>query len=303
LLVRTLLTCSPSLVAMAECEEIVALFKQHDANGDGTIDQAELTAVMSGIGFSEEDCVKMFAEVDVNQDGAIKYEEFVAWVFSEDAADAALAEESDAPFLREAFGIMTKCVTQLTMAAMEMGEGDDTSKLEAAMAEEQAMQEQFTELLGKSFDHHNKSGSGVLDAEEAKTFFNNLVSESGAFLEAIVSISCKKMGEQAVKAMVGAMSAEDPEGDPGVKMAMIGGFREGLKSGMADAKIQCAKQLEEYKANKEERDAAAFAIIDADGTGSIGKEEFLAAFTPGSEKSDQVMAALGLEPPEPEGIP
>jgi len=84
---------------------------------------------------------------------------------------------------------------------------------------------------------------------------------------------------------------------------MLAGMREGLKTAMEDAKADCAKQLEEYKANKEERDAAAFAVIDADGTGSIGKEEFLAAFTPGSEKSNQVMVALGIQPPEPPGPP
>merc|ERR1719458_146478 len=112
-----------------------------------------------------------------------------------------------------------------------------------------------------------------------------------------------------VKAIMDAMSSEEPAGeeganmDAGVKTAMLAGMREGLQTGLEDAKAQTAKQLEEYKANKEERDAAAFAIIDVDGTGSIGKEEFLAAFTPGSEKSDQVMAALGLEPPEPDATP
>merc|ERR1719325_137237 len=101
-----------------------------------------------------------------------------------------------------------------------------------------------------------------------------------------------------------AMSAEVPAGqegsnmDIGMKTAVLAGMREGMKTSLEDAKAQCAKQLEEYKANKEERDAAAFAVMDVDGTGSIGKEEFLAAFTPGNEKSDQVMAALGLEPPE-----
>lgn len=286
---------------MAECAEIVDLFKQHDANGDGTIDEAELTAVMSGIGFTEEDCKKMFSEADMNKDGVIKYEEFVAWVFSDDLEEETPEGESAAPFMKQAFELLTKGITDLAAAAMEEG-GD----LEAAMANEQAMQEQFVELLGKSFDHHNTSGSGTLDPEEAKKFFSNLVAQSGAFLEAIVTISIKKFMQVTVKTMIEAMSEGGDEAsstEPGVKMAMVSAMREGLNSELEKAKVRTAQQLEEYLANKEERDEAAFKVIDVDGTGSIGKEEFLAAFTPGNDKSDEVMAALGIETPEEPEMP
>merc|ERR1712242_257154 len=77
------------------------------------------------------------------------------------------------------------------------------------------------------------------------------------------------------------------------KVTTIAGMRQRTMQALKEAKKKRATQLKEYKANKEERDAAAFAIIDFNGTGSIGKEEFLAAFTPRNEKSDQVMIALG----------
>jgi len=261
----------------------------------------ELTAVMSGIGFTEEDCQKMFSEADMNKDGAIKYEEFVAWVFSDDLEEETPEGESAAPFMKQAFELLTKGITDLTAAAMEEG-GD----LEAAMANEEAMQSQFVELLGKSFDHHNKSGSGTLDPEEAKQFFSNLVSQSGAFLESIVTISIKKFMAVTVKQMMAVMAEEGDEAsnaEPAVKMAMVSAMREGLQTELEKAKAKTAQQLEEYLANKEERDAAAFKVIDVDGTGSIGKDEFLAAFTPGNEKSDEVMAALGIEPPEEPEMP
>jgi len=271
----------------------------HDANQDGTIDEAELTAVMSGIGFSEEDCKKMFAEADMNQDGVIKYEEFLAWVFSEDAEGEAPAE-SAAPFMKEAFRLMSKCITEMADAAMEGGD------VEAAMAKEEAVQAQFMELLGKSFDHHDKSATGALDTEEAKVFFSNLVSESGAFMDAIVTVSAKKMIEMTLKCMLEAMKSEEPgKQEAGEKMALIQAMREGLKSGVEENKARCMQQLEDYKANKEERDAAAFAVLDPDGAGSIGKEVFIKAFTFGNEKSDQVMQALGIDMPEegPPGAP
>jgi Ca2+-binding EF-hand superfamily protein len=283
---------------MSDCAEIAELFKQHDANQDGTIDEAELTAVMSGIGFSEEDCKKMFAEADMNQDGVIKYEEFLAWVFSGDAEGEAPAEESDAPFMKEAFRLMSKGILEMADAAMEGGDP------EAAMAKEEAMQAQFVELLGKSFDHHDKSATGTLDTEEAKVFFHNLVSESGAFMEAIVTVSAKKMIDMTLRCMLEAMKSEEAtppeEGkqEAGQKMAMIQAMREGLKSGVQENKERCMQQIEDYKANKEERNAAAFAILDPDGAGSISKEVFIKAFTPGNEKSDQVMQALGIDMPE-----
>jgi len=186
-----------------------------------------------------------------------------------------------------------------------MEEGGD---IEAAMANEKEMEGKFVELLGKSFDHHDKSGTGDLTTEEAKAFFSNLVCESGAFMEAMFTICTKKMMDMMIKQMLEGMKSEgeEPAGENQAKMeagmttAMLAGVREGMKTGLEDAKTQCSKQLEDYKANKEERDAAAFEIIDVDGGGSIGKEEFIAAFTPGNKKSDRVMAALGLDMPDPD---
>jgi len=287
---------------MSESEEIVALFKQNDTNGDGTIDEAELLGVMTGIGFSEEDCKTMFASADMNKDGVINYEEFVAWVFSNDTEEKPAAEEeSAAPYMKAAFELMAKSIIEMQSVMQEEG-GD----LEAAMANQQAMEGQFVELLGKCFDNHDKSGSGALETEEAKVFFSNLVSESGAFMETIVTISMKKMTEAMLNGLMEAMVSEEgadqdmtDEQKAGVKMTMIAGMREGVSSGIEQAKALRVQQLEDYKANKDERDAAAFAIIDVDGTGSIGKDEFVAAFTPGNEKSDQVMSALGLDSPDP----
>jgi len=285
-------------VPMAERAAILALFRQHDTDKSNTIDEAELLAVMSGIGFGDEECKKMFTEADVNADGVINYEEFLAWVFNDDVEEEAPEVENDEPFLKQAFELMTKVITDLSTAAMEGGD------IEAGMENERAMQRQFVELLGKSFDHYDKSHTGALDTGEAKVFFGNLVAEHGAFMDAAVTISIKKLMNKKVQQMMEATRSEGREGteganlEAGMKMALLGGMREALRAGIEDTKTQFEKQLEEYKANKEERDAAAFAIIDADKTGTIEKKEFIAAFTLGSRKNDKVMEALGLETPD-----
>lgn len=289
------LSCLP--LTMAESAAVKALFKQHDLNDDGTIDEAELIETMEGIGFSEMECKLLFSQADMNHDGVIKYEEFIAWVFSEDIWE----DECAAPHMTQAFELLSKSICDLEASATEEG-GD----LNAATAKQAEMQEQFVKLLGQCFDHHDTSGTGSLDTERAKFLFTSLVSETGAFMEAIVTISMTKTLDENIKGMIEAMSVEmalpsstlSDEQKAAFKLTTISSMRQNTIQALKESKKKRKKQLQEYKANKEERDEAAFAIIDVDRTGSIGKEEFLAAFTPRNEKSDRVMIALGFESPK-----
>merc|ERR1740121_3506387 len=98
--------------------------------------------------------------------------------------------------------------------------------------------------------------------------------------------------KSATSAMI-KMIKECSEGEEGAEA--IAEIRKQMKTQIDAAKQKTADALEEYKANKAERDAAAFKIVDVSGDGTLQKGEFLEAFTLGSAKNEEVMKALGFE--------
>merc|ERR1712224_673376 len=56
------------------------------------------------------------------------------------------------------------------------------------------------------------------------------------------------------------------------------------------------KQVEDYKANKAERDAEAFKVCDVSGDGTLQLDEVIAILTPESPKMIAFMSALGINP-------
>ena len=57
----------------------------------------------------------------------------------------------------------------------------------------------------------------------------------------------------------------------------------------------------EYRANKAERDAAAFAICDTNGDGTLELAEIVAILTPEDPKNEAFQKALGFEAKPPAG--
>ncbi|KAL4384022.1 hypothetical protein GQ457_15G003970 [Hibiscus cannabinus] len=60
-------------------QELEAVFKKFDANGDGKISSSELGSIMGSLGQkpSDEELLNMIKEVDDDGDGFINFEEFV----------------------------------------------------------------------------------------------------------------------------------------------------------------------------------------------------------------------------------
>merc|ERR1719335_272530 len=68
------------------------------------------------------------------------------------------------------------------------------------------------------------------------------------------------------------------------------------KTALGEVEGKIANVIAEYKANKPEKDAAIFKVMDTSGDGSIQLEEFIACFEPESEKNKEMMVALGMYP-------
>lgn len=71
-------------------ERLLALFRQIDKNGDGTITVEELKEALG-----DDDAAKLIAEVDKNSDGVVDYEEFLAAWGDSVAPESVLPPDSD----------------------------------------------------------------------------------------------------------------------------------------------------------------------------------------------------------------
>jgi Ca2+-binding EF-hand superfamily protein len=68
--------------------EIVTLFDQHDTNGDGSLDQAEVRVMISNLGqeLSEAEAQQLVGHLDRDGDGEVSMAEFVVWAFKRQQA-------------------------------------------------------------------------------------------------------------------------------------------------------------------------------------------------------------------------
>lgn len=70
-------------------EEIRAQFRNLDKDGNGLVSAAEIREVLTALGdrLSDEDVEEMIRDVDTDGDGQVNYEEFLAHMSSDEAAD------------------------------------------------------------------------------------------------------------------------------------------------------------------------------------------------------------------------
>merc|ERR1712187_1023928 len=95
------------------------------------------------------------------------------------------------------------------------------------------------------------------------------------------------MGEQMLKQMGVSMSRQDQKEMTAMQKQMFDGMRE-------QSKKEAEQKWKSYINNAEEKNAAAFAVIDKDKSGALEKNEVINALMPDTEVNKKFMQALGL---------
>jgi len=179
----------------------------------------------------------------------------------------------EAPFLAHAFKLHSD-TEKTMMAASQCFVDEDIEQMgkqeEEFTKQHEAMVENCQGLFAKSFDHHDKNGDGVLSKDEAAVFFEH-------FMDAHV-LSVESMMEDGPHQLIMQ------------EMMDSGTFEEEVRA----ERERIAKKMEDYKAHKTKRNAAAFAVVDKSGERTLKRDNFLECVSFDSYMNSRFMDALGL---------
>lgn len=150
---------------------------------------------------------------------------------------------------------------------------------------------QGRDLLVKSFKFHDADSNDLLNLAEAKVFFHAFVAEQSSF-KAAVAVQAKQLLLEAVLRSGQRKYAEsEPEKllEFQEKMPLI------MQKTAEAAEKTSEARLQNYLSHKDDHDAAAFELMDANGDGTITLEQFLAYFGPDSSAAKvRLYVALGF---------
>jgi len=208
------------------------------------------------------------------------------------AMGSGASASKDAPHLAEYFQkLKTKTeatqeqATEMGMAILMGGGAEHMKKVKEDM--QKWYEEEGKPCLTKSFEHHDKDKSGVLENAEAKVFFLNLIQEQETFTLALTQSMAQKSLKASIemmKAMMGSRDAKKMEKEAKAQ----------IKKVMDAQKTDFDKRIKDYKDNKEARDSDAFKVMDTSADGKIQLEEFLQTFNPEADKQMDLLVAMGF---------
>eukprot|EP00747_Dinoflagellata_sp_TGD_P086408 gnl/TRDRNA2_/TRDRNA2_163278_c1_seq6.p1 gnl/TRDRNA2_/TRDRNA2_163278_c1~~gnl/TRDRNA2_/TRDRNA2_163278_c1_seq6.p1 ORF type:complete len:284 (+),score=64.35 gnl/TRDRNA2_/TRDRNA2_163278_c1_seq6:73-852(+) len=214
----------------------------------------------------------------------------------------------DAPHLDEYFerrkdfltGPVNTSLTEIAQLIEHLLDDEDDEKKKQLMlnmkqltADEDKMKAPLKDIIRKSFDFHDLDKTGVINEEESQLFFQD-------FVERYLSMTCYCTNELLDKADANRLKKIE---------ATLNGLPPSV---ISDAKSTFNKQVnarrsqvlaifkargDAYKADKDAKDKAAFAVLDGDGDGKLQKEEVVEGLFPDTDKNIEVSQALGLLTP------
>jgi len=199
------------------------------------------------------------------------------------ATDAPPPDSGYAPHLKEAFNLLATRLKKLFEANTDDLDDDKIA------AEMEASAGEFQQLLGKSFDHHDTNGSGVLEPAEAKVFFKNLLLANSQLSDSIIECVVMQTVQAELQRLLKELPSEEDRKEARAEA------KDGIRVAMMEHKKGTAKKIMEFKKNAAQRCEDAFEIIDKNEDETLQRAEFLEAMRPNSEKYDALIAALGMD--------
>jgi len=209
-----------------------------------------------------------------------------------------------APYLIEYFQVFGEMM-QIAESADPMEVLRNDGLVEELEEQAETIKAKLPPIIEQSFDHHDIKKNGILDQDEARIFCEHYVELFLKFHEerqlklvktqAQASKSSQRGVATLMSMMLGALDDPPLMGGDGAEMT-----EEQMKdvpkfSEQAVTKRVQAKR-DDYKANKAERDEAAFKFLDVSGDGKVQKRDVVLALTPDTQMYDDVHEALGLIP-------
>jgi len=139
-------------------------------------------------------------------------------------------------------------------------------------------------LVKNVFTHYDVNGDGVLDKEETTILYSHFACE---YSKALMTKAIKDINDD-----------EKPDLSPLLNTLNKWGDALDAWQKRQDHKKEFMKQIEDslqaYNVNKEEKDKAAFAIMDVNGDGKLQLQEVIDGFRPNSDLRKEVLITLGL---------
>eukprot|EP01043_Picozoa_sp_COSAG02_P046739 COSAG02_NODE_4402_length_5402_cov_2.660947_1_plen_1328_part_10 len=282
--------------ALAETERLRALFDEMDADKAGSLSPGEVKVLLENIGFklSKKKLAKAFEVMDADGSGQIDFEEFIAWHDS-------LTEEE-----REELRLMAD---QARQASVDEADRKEQAKV-ATAAEKKRMRAVFNKMdddgsgeldrgeirtlltkLGlklnkkkqdKAFKAMDADGSGEISFDEFFEWYDSLSQDEREELRAMGD---ETFGKEDV-AEATADESEDSSANPLPPEIADHGDEDHMRALFAEIDADGSMTLDTEEINllfsklgmklNRAQQKAAFKTMDADGSGEISWEEFLA---------------------------
>lgn len=134
-------------------------------------------------------------------------------------------------------------------------------------------------LVTKVFNHYDENGDGVLDKEESAIFYYDFA------VEVSKVAPLPEVTDASIQSLASATNVTFDQAK-NMKHTILRQKKEGNE--------QREHGLQAYKASKEEKDEAVFAIMDANGDGKLQLQEVLDSFRTGSDLRKEVLTTWGL---------
>jgi calmodulin len=281
--------------------DVQSAFKRFDTNNDNSIDRQELTQALSsnGLNFTKQEIDAIFKAADVNQSGTVDYEEFIALMCPSAAMIVAKFRSqyknmddviaAFKRFDRNNDGALDKA--ELSAALKSSGQSYSDVEVDAIFSlgdsdgdGEVSLQEFVVLMSPSSSEILNKLRSSFKSIQDVKAAFKRIDTDNDGLLSKQEMLTSKgsKYDSEEVNAI---FLLGDVNGDDQLDLGEFIGLMYPPATEIISKLSASFKNIEDVK--------MAFKMLDADGDGSITKQEMGSSGHKFSNEQVEALFALG----------